>query len=233
MRIDRIIPVKLVVKVFQYPMNSSTECWRYVIEDTANLDEAGVLESHRKWIRVVVKRGPDYCEGDFVRFYYQKDYVGEYMDFRPGEFIHNSSSYKLWSVRFLNENAPLLNTNTVVELYQHWNYGGQKRTLVTNEPSLSNMDFNDETTSIRISKRPGSAGETVDFFEHDYYQGGILQPGSFSDDISIPGIDGQPYFFNDRISSVRISRQIHVQKHNKESRRPHNAGKDSIKAVQK
>jgi hypothetical protein len=92
------------------------------------------------------------------------------------------------------------------KMFEHIDFAGQYRFFCKDIPSFLKESFNDMVSSIIVYKGSSyKSGDIVRFCEHDGYGGGLLQPGNFRPGTKIPDLTVNPYVFNDKISSLRIS----------------------------
>lgn len=200
--------MRLVAKVYQH-VNYGGE-YRYIHTDVRTfVDELGFND---KVSSIIVYPAHDYVQGDKIRFYQHINFQGSYLDLGPGYYpdIHiqpYSFGDRISSADFMPV-VPAPSTFALpleVHIYQHVNYGGQKREILTSESNLINQGFNDRVSSIRILAGDSySQGWVANFYQHKDYAGGMLQPGNFGPGVNIPDLTKAPYSFNDTISSVKI-----------------------------
>ena len=200
--------MRLIAKVYQHA-NYGGE-YRYIHNDVSSF--GNVLGFNDKVSSIKIYRGNNYVDGDKIRFYQHADFSGGYLDLGPGAYpnIHVqpfSFGDKISSADFLPVGIPSypLTVRLEIHIYQHANYGGQRREILVSESKLSRQGFNDKLSSLRIfAGEDYEAGWVANFYQHVDYAGGILQPGNFGPGTNIPNVNADPYKFNDVISSIKI-----------------------------
>ncbi|PCI78208.1 MAG: hypothetical protein COB20_06925 [SAR86 cluster bacterium] len=203
--------MRLIAKIFQHVDYGGS--YRYLHKDVNSF--GGELGFNDKVSSIIIYRGGSYADGDKIRFYQHANYTGGYLDLGPGYYpnIHiqpYSFGDKISSADF-SVAAPVSGSFIVrlsIHIYQHVDYGGQSREILTNESKLSRQGFNDKVSSIRIFQGDEyEPGYVANFYQHADYGGGILQPGNFGPGTNIPSLTQAPFSFNDVISSVRTFRE--------------------------
>ena len=185
---------------------------RWLQADVANFPSE--LGFNDKVSSIIVYKGKNYQPGDTIRFYQDVGFTGGFLDLGPGYYANiHIQPYTfgdiISSAHFLPQAGPTseLTVRLTIRLYEHASYQGQYRDVLATETNLNNLGFNDTVSSIRVfAGEDYEAGWVCDFFEHADFGGGKLQPGQFGPGTNLPNIGAAPYLFNDKISSVRISR---------------------------
>jgi hypothetical protein len=201
---------KIFAKVFEH-VNYAGQ-YRYIKDDISNFGTQ--LGFNDKVSSIIVYKGNSYTLGDKIRFFVDS-FSGGYMDLEPGYYpnIHVqpfSFGDKITSADILpyTTPAPAITVRLMVRVYEHVNYSGQFRDLLTSESNFERIGFNDKVSSLRVmAGEDYAAGWVCDFYQHANYAGGMLQPGAFGPGINIANISAAPYSFNDIISSVKIYHQ--------------------------
>ncbi len=201
---------RLIAKIFQHANFHGH--YRYIVQDINNFGSK--LGFNDKVSSIIVYRGNNYHQGDKLRFYQDVNYEGGYLDLGPGYYrnIHVQPFLfgdKISSVDFLPYDVkPAITVRLRVRVYQHINYGGQYRDIISSEPNFKRIGFNDKVSSFRVfSGEDYQPGWVCDFYQHVNYAGGLLQGGGFSPGASIANIASPPYSFNDVISSVKFYKE--------------------------
>lgn len=90
----------------------------------------------------------------------------------------------------------------IIKVYEHGDFQGQYRTIVTDENNFNNIGFNDVVSSLTIEKGCNYDGHSVTFYEDGSYQGRSI--GSFAAGTKIANLND--YAFNDVMSSLKITK---------------------------